>query len=60
MKNADEKSLKSCFADSAILQTILKNNQGKIIVKNEFVNEFAAFIGGNQKIRPMKELYLKQ
>lgn len=49
MKNADAKLLISCFADSAVLQTILKNKEGKIIVKNEQVNEFAAFIGSQPK-----------
>lgn len=49
MKNADAKLLISCFADSAVLQTILKNKEGRIIVKNESVNEFAAFIGSQPK-----------
>ena len=49
MKNADAKLLISCFAVSAVLQTILKNKEGRIIVKNESVNEFAAFIGSQPK-----------
>ena len=37
MKNADAASLKDCFADSAILQTITSNGQ----IRNEEVAEFA-------------------
>ena len=40
MKNSDGAVLKSCFADSAILQTIIKNKSGVAIVKNELVAEF--------------------
>ena len=40
MKNSDGKLLQSCFSDSAILQTILKNKAGVVSVKNEAVSEF--------------------
>lgn len=48
MKNADGTSLQACFADSAILQTIV-NNAGKTSVKNEQVSDFAASIAKLQK-----------
>lgn len=40
MKNSDGAVLKSCFADSAVLQTIIKNKSGNVRVKNELVAEF--------------------
>lgn len=40
MKSSDGKSLRECFADSAILQTIARNGQ----VRNEAVNAFVAQI----------------
>ena len=45
MKNSDAAALKSCFADSAILQTITGNGQ----VRNEAVDEFAKQIASLQK-----------
>jgi hypothetical protein len=45
MKNADAKLLLSTFADSAILQTIAKDRQGKVKVMSESVTEFAEFVG---------------
>jgi len=40
MKNADAGTLLDCFTDSAMLQTILRDKQGKIIVRSETVEEF--------------------
>jgi hypothetical protein len=48
MKNADVKGLETCFADSAILQTIV-HTEGKISVHNEPVNDFAIFIAKLEK-----------
>ncbi|TKK67790.1 nuclear transport factor 2 family protein [Ilyomonas limi] len=48
MKNADSVSLVSCFADSAVLQTIV-DNEGKISVHNEQVTGFASSIAKLQK-----------
>lgn len=45
MKTADQALLASCFADSAVLQTITKNKAGQLIVVNEKVADFAASIG---------------
>jgi hypothetical protein len=44
MKNADAALLKSCFADSAILQTITRDKEGNVIVKNESITEFIGFV----------------
>ena len=49
MKNADAALLKSTFSDSAILQTIARNREGKTIVRNEAVSEFADFVGKLKK-----------
>src|SRR3954466_4425435 len=48
MKDADGKSLASCFADSAILQTIV-NNERKTVIHNEQVNDFSSSIAKLQK-----------
>ncbi len=45
MKNADPVSLKSCFADSMVFQTISRNKEGDLIVKNEDQTGFINFIG---------------
>lgn len=49
MKTSDGALLKTCFADSAILQTIVKNKEGAIVIKNESVEEFIASINGTKK-----------
>lgn len=41
MKNSDAALIKSAFADSAILQTIARDAQGKTIIKTDPVGEFA-------------------
>jgi hypothetical protein len=48
MKNADVRGLDTCFADSAILQTIL-HTEGKTSVRNEQVNDFSSSIAKLQK-----------
>lgn len=48
MKNGDAKSLGECFADGAILQTIINKN-GEVSVKTEPVKEFADFVGTQKK-----------
>jgi hypothetical protein len=45
MKNGDAVSLKSCFTDSAIMQTIAHDRNGNALVKNESVSAFTAFVG---------------
>ena len=44
MKTADTVLLKSCFADSMILQTISRNKEGKLIVRNEVPSGFIDFV----------------
>jgi Putative lumazine-binding len=44
MKNADASLLKSCFADSMVLQTISRDKEGKLIVRNEKPADFIDFI----------------
>lgn len=49
MKAADAQMLQRAFADSAILQTIIKNKDGLVNVRNESVKEFADFLSKEQK-----------
>ncbi len=44
MKNADAASLKRCFADSIVFQTIARDKEGKLLVKNEDPAGFIDFI----------------
>ena len=44
MKTADMELLKSCFADSMVLQTITRTKEGKLVVKNEAPSGFIDFI----------------
>jgi hypothetical protein len=44
MQNSDSILLRSAFADSGILQTIVVMKDGKVTIKNEQVSEFAAFL----------------
>ena len=44
MKNSDGPRLTASFADSALLQTIVVNKDGKTVARNESVAEFAASI----------------
>lgn len=49
MKSADSTMLISCFADSAILQTLAKSKTGKVYVRNEGISEFAKQIASLPK-----------
>ena len=49
MKNSDAALLKTAFADSAILQTISRDKQGKIIVENDKVEDFASIVSNMPK-----------
>jgi len=44
MKNADAEMVRTSFADSAVLQTIAGTRDGKTIVRNDKVADFADFI----------------
>ena len=49
MKNANAALVSDAFSDSAILQTIARNKEGKIIIRNEQVTDFTEFVGKQQK-----------
>ena len=49
MKNSDGASLKDCFTDSAILQTIARDKTGKTVVKNEKLIDFISVISSIPK-----------
>ena len=49
MRNADPVMVNRAFSDSAILQTISRNKEGKLIVRNEQVKEFTEFVGKQKK-----------
>ena len=40
MKNSDAANLRSCFGDSVVFQTIIRDKEGNAVVKNESVNDF--------------------
>lgn len=49
MKTANAGLVKSAFADSAVLQTIItRNKEGKTVIRNEAVSGFADFVGKQQ------------
>lgn len=45
MKNADVALLKTCFGDSAVFQTIGRNKEQQLVVRNESVAGFIESIG---------------
>lgn len=49
MKNSDTALLKTCFADSAILQTIQTKKDNKTVIKTESVADFAKQMSGIPK-----------
>lgn len=49
MKNSDASAIRTAFSDSAVLQTITKNKEGKTVVINEQVSSFAASVAALQK-----------
>lgn len=49
MKNAQADQVKNSFTDSAILQTIIRNKKGEVIVKNESVSDFSTSIASIDK-----------
>ena len=44
MKNSDGNGVKACFADGAILQTIVTNKEMKTIIENDSVETFARIV----------------
>jgi hypothetical protein len=49
MKNSDAAMIRSAFADSAILQSIGRNKEGKTVIQNESVDDFAKSISQIKK-----------
>lgn len=49
MKTVDTVMLKDCFSDSVIFQTIVRNKDGKVNVRNENVANFISFVSKEQK-----------
>ena len=49
MKTVDTVMLKDCFSDDVIFQTIVRNKEGKVNVRNENVNNFISFVGKEEK-----------
>jgi len=49
MKTGDAFLFKTVFSDSAVLQTISRNKDGKTEVVSESIDEFAAFVGKLKK-----------
>ena len=49
MKNADASLVTNSFSDSAILQTIARDKDGRMIIRNEQVKDFADFVGKQKK-----------
>jgi hypothetical protein len=49
MKNSDAAMIRSAFSDSAILQSVGRNKEGKTLVQNENIDEFAKSISTIKK-----------
>lgn len=49
MLNIDQQLMRSSFADSAILQTIARNFEGKLVVENQTVEGFIAVVSKLEK-----------
>lgn len=49
MRNGDAASFKTAFADKVVMQTISRSKEGKTIVRDENINEFAEVVGKMKK-----------
>lgn len=49
MRNADAQMVQNSFADSAILQTVVVNREGKVSVRNEPLSGFANVLSRQKK-----------
>ncbi|HEY1869713.1 MAG TPA: hypothetical protein VGG71_01575, partial [Chitinophagaceae bacterium] len=49
MKNSDASMIRNAFADSAILQSVGRNKDGKTVVQNENIDDFAKMISDIKK-----------
>ena len=49
MKGANAEMIKAAFSDSAILQTISRNKEGRMVVVTDKVDDFASLVGTLKK-----------
>jgi hypothetical protein len=49
MNEADGAAIRAIFADSAVMQTIVTSKSGAVQVRDESVNDFAAFVAKSKK-----------
>ena len=49
MKNSDAAMIRSAFADSAFLQSVGRNKEGKTVIQNDNIDEFAKSISQIKK-----------
>lgn len=49
MKNADAALVNDSFSDSAILQTIARDKEGRMVIRNEQLKDFAEFVSKQKK-----------
>jgi hypothetical protein len=52
MRTSDTALLRSAFSPTAVLQTVLKNKEGKVVVRNEQVDKFIESVG-----KPHEQIY---
>lgn len=52
MRTSDTTLMRSAFSSSAVLQTVFRNKEGKVIVRSDSVNKFIESIG-----KPRKDVY---
>jgi hypothetical protein len=52
MRTSDTALLRSAFSSTAVLQTVLKNREGKVVVRNEQVDKFIESVG-----KPHEQIY---
>ena len=52
MRTSDTTLMRSAFSPTAVLQTIYKNKEGKVIVRSDDVNKFVESVG-----KPRKDVY---
>lgn len=49
MRETNARGVLNCFTDSAVMQTIVRDAKGEILVKNEKLSEFAMIVGSMPK-----------
>lgn len=52
MRQSDTAMIRSAFAPQGILQTVVRNKEGKVFIQSEPLDSFVAFVS-----RPHKEVY---